>query len=146
MMDTLKLIGSLLIAVGLILSGPTTAHENHCEDTQLGAYMADMKKARKQLKRAIRNEDFAEIIEHAQSIQKLAKQSSELKPLKYKHSPEAFESRKTDYAKSYGQLGNALDGLIASARSQSAENLDEWLSRINRIRKQAHKSFRLECD
>jgi len=142
-----KINGLLIIGLCLgVLSASLPAHEAHCEDTNLGAVMARMKKNLKQLKRAARNEDFDQVLELARTLQEQTRTASAETPLKYRDQNQAFVRLKEDYQTRYDKLDSQLSQLIHSATAGNTEAVDTTLAQINRTRKDAHKEYRLDCD
>lgn len=135
----------LLLATSLGL-GSAVAHEKHCEDTDLGAKMSEMKKANKKLKKAIRSEDFEEVIGLSARLKELGTESAKLKPLKHKGQDAQFNALQAEYRDYYEQLSVILGNIEQAAREGSGEKLSTLYRELNDNKKKAHKSFKKDCD
>lgn len=136
------LVTYTLLLVSLF-SANAFAHEGHCEDTNLGAMMAKMKKIEKSLKKAVRSEDYEDIAEYAAELKDYSAKASQEQPLKYKDRDAEFAELKEKYIQAYKDMDKALDHLIAAKTEAELESAMDALKKAN---KQGHKGFKKDCD
>lgn len=135
---------SLLIAA-ILFSAQAYGHAGHCEDTDLGATMADMKKMNKRLKKAVRKDDFEAVTKYASALKKAGLESAEYAPLMYKGQAEKFASLEQDYQGYYQKMDQVLTQMLAAASAQDSEQVETLFDQLNNNRKKAHKAFQKEC-
>lgn len=139
---TLFAIISLVSALGI---SPAFAHDKHCEDTELGALMADAKKLNKKLKKAARSEDYLSVVELTTQLIELTDKAREHKPLKYRGQEAAFAAKESDYQNYYDTMKSVLEELKAAAQAKS-DSLKTLYKKLGQNTKKAHESFKKDCD
>lgn len=134
-----------LLLAAFMLSTQAYGHAGHCEDTDLGATMADMKKMNKRLKKAVRKDDFEAVTKYAAALKKAGTESAEYEPLMYKGQAEKFASLEDDYHAYYQKMDQILTQMLAAASAQDSEQVEALFDQLNGNRKKAHKAFQKEC-
>lgn len=134
---------TIIFCLLLVTSPFSFAHQGHCEDTELGNNMSQMKKAFKSLKKSLGNEDFKKAEKLVGQLKKLARKAKDYTPLKQKENPDLDLDQ---YKQQLDKMNRTLDKLLMSIVHKDADQAEALVSQLNKIKKKGHKEFRLECD
>ncbi len=133
-----KLNQWLLMAALIFTASIGAAHEGHCEDTDLGATMAEMKKPYKALRKAVKAGDEALFQQLAAELLEQSRTAREQRPL-------LVSEQQRKMAKYQQQMDKLIELLSALSQSK-ASDAPALIEQIQKLRKQGHKRFRKECD